>query len=426
MIKKALPILAPILVILVLGFGGFAVLSGLQEAPVEAEEDPKGLPVFAERTETRDLVLQVIVQGEVRPQRQVVVAPQVSGRISYMSPDFIEGGSIRKGQVLMRLEAADYELAAVRAQSSVASAEQRLLREQAEAEIALQDLKELGLENAGPLARREPQLAEARASLDAAKAQLKDAELALSRTAVYAPFTGRVMSQSGDIGQFVSPGQSLGMIFPEDAVEVILPITDEELGRLQLPLAFNETRQNPGPEVTFTGMVGGQERTWTGRIVRTGATVNSQTRLITAIGQVNDPYGAGADNGAPMAPGLFVTASIKGEKLEGLTWAPRGALRSNDRVFVGLPEEHTMTIRDVDVVHADPTGVYISQGLERGELVIVTAIQAAFDGMNLEVFERTPDGELISPPPRKKSEDKDNDEDTALVAGGDDGEEASQ
>ena len=170
----------------------------------------------------------------------------------------------------------------------MASAEQRLVREQAEAEIALQDLEELGLTDASPLARREPQLAEARASLEAAKAQLKDAELALDRTAVYAPFAGRVLDQTGDVGQFVSPGQSLGNIFATDVVEVSLPITDIELGRLGLPLAFNETREYPGPEVVFSGTVGGKERQWVGRITRTGATVNSQTRLISAIGELQD------------------------------------------------------------------------------------------------------------------------------------------
>ncbi len=407
MIKKALPFLAPVIIVVVAIFGVLAYLQSIAPKPEKAEDDPKGLTVFAERAWTSDLQITVKVQGEVRPRRQIVVAPQISGRVSYVAPNFIEGGAVRKGQVLIQLEAADYELAVVRAQSSVASAEQRLLREQAEAEIALQDLEELGLENATPLARREPQLAEARASLEAAKAQLKDAELALKRTAVYSPFAGRVLSQSGDVGQFVSPGQSLGNIFDTDVVEVSLPITDEELGRLGLPLAFNETRQNPGPEVVFTGNVGGQERNWTGRITRTGATVNSQTRLISAIGELRDPYGVGADNGAPMAPGLFVEASIKGDNLPGLIKAPRAALRSDDRVFVGLPAEHTLEIRPVEVVYSDPSGVYVSNGLESGELVIVSPIQAAFEGMNLEVYERTPDGELIAPPPRESSKDDD-------------------
>ena len=428
MIKKALPILLPLLVIAVVGFGGMTYLESIKPEPEKAEDDPKGLTVFAERVGTSDLELTVKVQGEVSPRRQIAVAPQIAGRVSYVAPNFVEGGAVRKGQVLIQLEAADYELAVVRAQSSVASAEQRLVREQAEAEIALQDLEELGLEDASPLARREPQLAEARASLEAAKAQLKDAELALKRTAVYAPFAGRVLSQTGDVGQFVSPGQSLGNIFATDVVEVSLPITDDELGRLGLPLAFNETRRNPGPEVIFTGNVGGEERNWKGRITRTGATVNSQTRLISAIGELQDPYGAGADNGAPMAPGLFVDATIKGETLKGLKWAPRAALRGDDKMYVGLPEEGIMKIHQVTVVFSDPTGVYMSDGVEDGDLVLVSPVQAAFDGMSVEVYERLPDGELIPPPEREKDEAQDasSPEEGALVAGGDESEGISQ
>jgi len=423
MIKRLMPFLAPIAVLLVVGGGGYAVLQSLQETPEEATEPPKGLTVFAERTYSSDLKLSVSVQGEVRPRRSIPVAPQIAGRVSYISPKFLEGGAFRKGDILIRLEAADYELDVVRAQSGVASAEQRLSREQAEADIAREDLEELGLKDASPLARREPQLAEARASLEAARAQLKDAELALKRTGVYAPFTGRVLTQSGDIGQFVSPGQSLGTIFGTDVVEVSLPITDEELGRLKLPLAFNETRQAPGPDVIFSGTVGGEPRQWKGRITRTGATVNSQTRLINVIGELRDPYGKGADNGAPMAPGLFVNAEIAGATLEGLIKAPRAALRGDDKVYVGVPDEHIMKIREVTVVHTDPTGVYMNGGVESDELVIVSPVQAAFDGMSVEVYERTPDGELIPPPERKPEEETD---EAALVAGGEDAEEAAQ
>ena len=428
MIKRLLPILISVAVLVVVGIGGSSVLAGLKPQPEESNEPQKGLTVFAERTYASNLTLTVNVQGEVRPQRSIIVAPQISGRVSYISPNFIEGGAFRKGDMLVKLEAADYELAVVRAQSSVASAEQRLSREDAEADIARQDLEELGLEDASPLARREPQLAEARASLEAARAQLKDAELALKRTAVYAPFTGRVLTQSGDVGQFVSPGQSLGTIFGTDVVEVSLPITDEELGRLNLPLAFNETRQSPGPEVIFSGTVGGEPREWTGRITRTAATVNSQTRLINIIGELQDPYGNGADNGAPMAPGLFVNAKISGSTLEGLIKAPRAALRGDDKVFVGIPNEHIMKIKQVDVAYSDPTGVYMSGGVEADELVIVSPVQAAFDGMSVEVYERTPDGDLIPPPARKPEEtDQASEGDgAALVAGGDDGEEASQ
>ncbi len=419
--ERILALLLPVIVLVALVGGGFAVLQLLKPPVEKVDEQPRGLSVFAEAAELTDLDLTVEAQGEVRPKRQIIVAPQISGRISYVSPDFLDGGFIRKGQVLVRLESADYELAMVSAQSTVASAEQRLAREQAEAEIAQQDIAELGIENTSPLARREPQLAEARANLDSAKAQLADTQLALNRTAVTAPFTGRVRERSADLGQFVSPGQSLGTIFATDVVEVSLPLSDEELGRAGLPLAFAETAEEPGPRVVFSAQVAGERREWTGRVRRTAAALNPQTRLINAIAELDDPYGTGSDNGVPMAPGLFVSATIDGRRMENLVRIPRSALRGVDEVFIGNGPEGKLEIRQADIVFSNDDGAYLRSGVEAGELAIISPIQAAFDGMGIQVVERMPDGSLEPRTPRGNGSDDEDDETSALVAGEVDG-----
>ncbi len=391
---RLIAIIAPLLIILILGIGGSVALNLIKPEPEKVEAPHGGLNVFAEPITRGDLQLTVEAQGEVIPRREIVVSPQTSGRVSYVSPDFIDGGFIKKGQLLVRVEAADYELAVVRAQSGVASAQQRLVREVAEAELAAQDIADLGLEDVSPLARREPQLADARANLESAKAQLKDAQLALNRTAVYAPFEGRVRERNVDIGQIVSPGQTLGRVFANDVVEVQLPLQDDEMGRLGLPLAFAASKSKPGPSVIFTATVGGKPRTWHGEVVRSAAAVNSQTRQINVIAELKDPFGAGADGDAPMAPGLFVNATILGETLENILIAPRAALRGGDKLYIGLPEAGKLSIRDADVIYSDPKGAYLSAGATEGEMAITSPIQAAFDGMNLTVMERMEDGTI--------------------------------
>lgn len=411
---RIIAIAAPIAIIAVLGVGGVAVLSALKPEPEKAEEARIGLNVFAEKVRKGDLQITVEAQGEVRPRREIIVAPQISGRIAYVSPDFIDGGFIKQGQLLVRVEAADYELAVVRARSGVASAEQGLTREIAEAELAQQDIEDLGITNVSPLARREPQLAQARAALDAAKAQLKDAELALERTAVYAPFSGRVWERDVDIGQVVATGQSLGRIFANDVVEVSLPLDDEEMGRLGLPLAFAASDTQPGPKVDFSAVVGGVERHWTGEVVRTAAAVNSQTRQINVIAELKDPYGKGADNGAPMAPGLFVNAVIEGKTIPDVLIAPRAALRGDDRIFIGNADEGTLSIRTVDLIYSDTHGAYVRSGIEPGEFAITSPIQAAFDGMNVTVMERQPDGTIKTYEPTEDTSDDKETEETAM------------
>ena len=420
-IKRVLAVAIPVLILGGLVFGGVIVMEQLKPKPEKAEEQPRGLSVFAEAAELTDIELSVDAQGEVKPQSQIVVAPQIAGRIAYVSPDFIDGGFINKGQVLVRLEDDDYQLAIVRAQSGVASAEQRLAREEAEAELAIQDIEELGIENPSPLARREPQLAEARASLDSAKAQLADAQLALNRTAVTAPFSGRVRERSADLGQYVGPGQSLGTIFATDVVEVSLPLSDEELGRVGLPLAFAETSSNKGPSVIFTTKVAGQDQEWKGRVVRTSAAVNPQTRLINAIAVLQDPYGAGSDDGVPMAPGLFVNARIDGRHMADVVRVPRAALRGVDQVFIGNAPEGKLEIRTVDVAFSDNDGAYLTSGVAPGEYAIISPIQAAFDGMSIQVVERLPNGDLVPRTPRAGSAEKLDGAEAALAAGDVDG-----
>lgn len=425
---RVLKFIVPIIVIIALALSGFSYLSANKPVPEASTQERAALAVFAEQVERRSLQLSVKTQGEVRPRSEISVTPQVSGRIVYISDDFVDGGFIKRGQTIARLDKADFELAVVRARAGVAAAEQMVARENAEGEIAAKDIEQLGIADSSPLARREPQMAEAQAALDSANAQLSEANLALQRTAIIAPFDVRVRERSADVGQFVSPGQNLGSIFAIDSVEVALPLTDVQMGQLGLPLAFSETAAKPGPEVIFSTNVGGQMRQWKGRIARTAAAVNSQSRLISVFGVVEDPYGAGADNGAPIAPGLFVAAEIAGQTIEDVLWAPRAALRGNNELYIGVtPEEKEtlellkdgalntiggllggkppvfrnqkstklLSIRPINIIYSDSNGAYFENGAEPGEMAIVSPIQAAFDGMRLNVRERARDGSVV-------------------------------
>lgn len=415
--SRFISIILSVLALAGLGAAAFMTIQILKPEPEQADEKFAGLSVFAERVEREDLDFTVQAQGEVRPQREIVVAPQIAGRIAFVSPDFIDGGFIRRGQVLVRLETADYQLAVVRAQSGVASAEQRLARERAEADIARQDLENLGITDSSPLARREPQLAEAEASLESAKALLADAELALRRTAVVSPFDGRVREENVDVGQFASPGQSLGRVFATDVVEVALPLADDQLGRLGIPLAFAETAAVKGPRVVFSAPVAGVERQWIGRVTRSSAAVNPQTRLINVIAELEDPYGAGSDEGAPMAPGLFVSAAIDGTKIENLLVAPRSAIRGGNNIFIGEPEAGELRIYPVDLVYSSSEGAWFrSNDVQVDDLAIVSPIRGSNDGMNISILERLEDGTIMNHNEAANSAARENDDDGGATA----------
>ena len=387
MIARILVVLLPVLVI-ALGVGGVMLMAALKPKPEKKPEALKPVPVLVASPRRETVHLQVRTQGEVRPRTEIDVVPQISGKILYVAPGFIDGGFFNKGDVLIRIEPEDYRLRVIQAEAQVAQAKQRLAREQAEADIAKKDWAELGQGEASALTLRVPQMAEARAMLDAAKATLADARLQLSRTVIHAPFTGRVRSKGADIGQYVTPGARLGRIFATSIVEVRLPLTDTELSQLSLPLAFTETKNHPGPKVDLSAIVAGREHHWSGHIARTDSAIDPRTRVLFAFVEVADPYGKGADKGMPLAVGLFVNASIEGRQIDNALVVPRTALRGTSKVFV-VNKNGKMSIRTVKVVSSNKERAVLTAGITPEDKVITSPVRAPAEGLKVETVERT-------------------------------------
>jgi len=125
-------------------FGIYAFLSSIKPQPEQAEQEVRSLAVFVEHASLESLRLSVSTQGEVRPRREIDVIPQVAGKLEYLAPSFVAGGFFEDGDVLMRIEEADYRLAVTRADAEVARARRALDRENAEAAIARRDWAEIG------------------------------------------------------------------------------------------------------------------------------------------------------------------------------------------------------------------------------------------------------------------------------------------
>ena len=374
---------APVIV-LVAAIGGNVVMGALQPKPEEKEEEVKATPVVAVAAEEETVRLTVSTQGEASPRTEINLAPYVSGRIAYVSPNFIEGGAFKKDEVLLSIEDAEYAFRVTQARSNVAQARSRYASEKAEADSAQKDFEELGIGEGSDLALRKPQMAEAAAMLASARAALGEAELQLSRTKIVAPFDGRVAEKQVDIGEFVSPGTALGQIFSTGVMEVKLPLTDSELGQLGLSIGFAENSAAKGPAVTLSAVVAGVPRIWQGRIVRTDSRFDPKTRVMFAYAEVEDPYGAGADNGAPLAAGLFVNAEIEGRLIDSAVVVPRSAMRGDGVVYV-VRADNTMEIRTVSVAKSDRDRAILTAGLAAGERVITSPVSGAADGVTVAV-----------------------------------------
>ncbi len=392
MVRRWLVFAAPLVVI-----GGGVLLFGIMMAtgpkPKEKTDAPHPPAVQFAVAHSRPTIISINVQGEARPRVEASLASQVAGRMIWASPKFVDGGAFVEGEVMARLEDADYRLAVARARAQLAQAEEALTREEAEGELARQDWQALGRGDPPPLAVREPQLAQARAALAAAQAGLRAAELDLSRTSIRAPFTGRVRTRRANIGDYIGPGVPVAVMFATDTMEIRVPLTDADLTSLRIPVGFTATGANQGPVAQVSSVTGGRIRTWEGRLVRTEATVDARTRLVYGVVEVRDPFNA--RNAAPLAPGMFVSARLEGSGRETLVAAPRSALKRNEFVYVVTPENN-IDIRQVRAAQTTADEVLFREGVADGERVVVSVLTSPRQGMAVTPINRA--GETTAQP----------------------------
>ena len=190
--KLVLRILLPIAVLLIGAGAGWWLKEGKKDVKVEPSETPRPT-VRVRSVSPRSLRVNVHTQGTVHPRMQSDVSAEVSGRIIEVSDAFVRGGFFEEGDLLLKIDSRDYQLALAQSRLEVQSAMRRLEEERADARVARAEWDELGQGEPSPLTLRIPQLEEVEAALAAAQAALERAERDLERTSVFAPYSGRML-----------------------------------------------------------------------------------------------------------------------------------------------------------------------------------------------------------------------------------------
>lgn len=374
-------IILPILVLL-LGAGATAALISSRKEPERVERPALGPLVEIRRVEAETVVVQVTGQGEVRPRVAVELSPQVSGRLVAVHPSLVTGGRFRAGEVLLEIDPRDYELAVDRAHAAVAGAETVLAREQAEGAAAGDEWRGVHGDEAPPeLLVRGPQIREAEARLAAARADLAGAELALERTRISLPWNGLVIDENVDVGQMVTTGQRLATVYGTDEAEVRVPLDDRELAWFELPAPPGSGKgARRGPAVEVSAEFAGARHTWEGRVDRIEGQVDPRSRMVGVVVVVEDPFSRRNER-PPLLPGTFVDVAIEGTRLDSVVVLPRLALRGGDTVWV--VDGQRLEVRDVRVLRRERERIYVGSGLEPGESVVTSSLDAVTDGMTV-------------------------------------------
>ncbi|EWS99372.1 efflux RND transporter periplasmic adaptor subunit [Pseudoalteromonas sp. SCSIO 43095] len=326
--------------------------------------------------------------GTVKPRTQSMLVAQVSGLIIDINEQFREGGFFEKGDVLLQLDDRDLKAEVKSAQANLLNAEQNLLEEQARGRQALTDWQRLGNESEPSiLVLRKPQLAAAQAQVLSAQAQLERAQLNLERTKIKAPYAGRVLNRSVDLGQVVSNNMQLATIYATDSVEIRLPIKNKDLPFINLPEQYRDGAKNQrGSAVNFTSDLIGEQQ-WQGQLIRTEGAIDESAQQLYVVAKINDPYKSTSDNQYPVKIGQYVKAKINGKVASQVLVIPNSAIYQGSYVYV--VENGTLQRKNIALAWQNALQGIVSKGLEAGSQLVLTPLGQVSSGTPVQIMDAT-------------------------------------
>uniref|UniRef100_E6XLR3 Efflux transporter, RND family, MFP subunit n=1 Tax=Shewanella putrefaciens (strain 200) TaxID=399804 RepID=E6XLR3_SHEP2 len=378
MMKTLLRRLSPFFILLLFVVGA-ALLMKTKESP---EQKPEEIPipiVDVIKVEQQTVSLNLPSYGVVTPKYKTQLVTEVQGRMLTISPHFVAGGIVKKGDQLAQIEPSDYEADLMQAEATLAQATAALNEEIARGEVAKIEFK--GYDKGLPpeLGLRIPQLKKEQANVKYAQAALARAQRNLERTVIRAPFDGIIKARNVDLGQYVSLGTNLGELYDTRIAEIRLPISNDDL-------AYLESVDNPDTEVTLSASLAGKENTWSGNIIRSEGVIDAENRMVYLVAEIKDPYlrEQKIAGSLPLKYGSFVNAVIKGRTVDGIVKLPRHVVR-NDQVVL-IDDKNIVEMRHVNVVRSDLENVYIKDSLKTGERVATSHSNTMANGQLVKVL----------------------------------------
>jgi len=370
--KKQIIVPIAILATGILLFVGFSAMKKPPEEKAKVDNTPI---VAVEQVTVAPMNLTVDSYGIVKPKYETELVAQVSGQIVELSPTFVRGGFVRKGQLLARIDPNDYNAALIDAEADMASARAALEKERAQGQVAEREWKRITNTSPTELSLRKPQLAQELARVKSAQASVLRAKRNLERTEIRAPYDAMIDSRNIGLGSFVGTGNMLGKLLGTDIAEVRLPVADNQL---QFLIANGVNSQ-----VQLNGTFAGIDTQWQATIARSEGVIDNKSRMSYLVAEINDPYllNVKDDAKSPLRFGSYVNAEIIGLKLSQATLIPR-YLVNDGRVAI-LDNESKLHYATIDIVRQEGANVVVDNGLINGDQLIISALDYPVDGMKL-------------------------------------------
>lgn len=369
---------------LILAFSVVIFIGLINNQPTLKTTVKEPVPVAVRALDVRlaPMQLRVSSEGNVQPSVETKLVAQVTGEVIELSSSLVAGGNFSKGDILLKLDPRDYEIALSRSQATLsrAQAEQRFATEEI---TRIRSLYGDELASIAELQSAERLLAVANAASDDAAAAVKRASVDLERTVFTAPFNGRVRAEDVDIGQFLSKGAMIATLYDTDRLQVRLPLADAQLAYLDPSYAQSGISGEEPANVVLTANYAGDMQSWSAKLLRTEGDISTKSRFLHVIVAVTETLNS---NGVRLPVGLFVNAVIDGRTVDNLVSIPRSALRPDNSVMV-IDDSDKLHFRDVSVFKLSDNDVLISEGLASGERISISPLQFVVEGMPVTVID---------------------------------------
>lgn len=327
--------------------------------------------------------IEIEVMGQVKPAQSADLKAQVSGQILQTSPEFIPGGFLKKGDVILNIDPADYQLDIKSKEAALRQAKAALSLEMGKQAIAKDELKILQQTtgktlNNTSLSLRKPQLEQAQADVAAAQAALDLSKLNLERTNLTAPFDALVVSKNVSTGDQITAQEALMTLAATNEYWVELSVPVKDLHWLKFPQS-SET-QGANARIYQDSQRGIRE----GRLIKNTGSLDSQSRLSTLIVAIQDPLllAAQKQNAYPLILNDYVRVVLEGKTLKNVFKVPQTVIR--DSQYLWIENNGKLDIRPVSIAYEDRNFSYITHGLKAGENIITSGIPAPIQGMDIQ------------------------------------------
>ena len=366
--KIALPI-----VVLIVGVGAMYTIT-VSAAKDENKEAVDTRPtVKVESIQSTDYPVLITSFGEVTPLESTLISSQVAGEVTGWNENFVAGGLVLRGEILFSIEKDTYEAALLQAEANLSSAQALLIEEEARANVAKQEAKNLPNNKVSDLYLRIPQVLSAEAAVKSAQARLKIAQRDLANCEIKAPYDALVINRNVGVGQYVNQGAQVAVLNNVEKAEIIFPIAGFDNAFLPSNVA--------GTPVTISTK-GFDAISREGVIARDLGVIDQATRMSQLVVRIYDPYGI--KNGlAPLKYGSYVEVQFIGRTLQQVYRLPQ-ELVTNRTVWI-VDQDNKLEPRKVDIIREEGAYFLIGDGLNNNDKIVITLPEYPQKGMEVKM-----------------------------------------